>query len=458
MADACHLNFGKYTLFSCYGITANANMSPVAFAILFGNESGYAWKQFWEFVVEIHPCINREQVTVVTDQDKGQMNAIAHVMDKAGHFHCSWHWRQNIIKKCGGGSCKTPYSALWMYNKLLNCRSYEQIEALKEEHMPKMHNSDLNYLNKLTDTSQYPAARCAMGNGIYMYHRTSSAAVESMNAANKEIQQRTAVDLVNATILLMRLECKRFTKMKDLAWQSDNLLTPRVEMEFNETFDGISYRDFNITIDEKEDRFEVTTSRRCKPNKMFYVIIPKEPTRGSYFGRCSCGVDTRDAVPCEHMVAIVTSTRKPHLTRTNIMPHWWTRNTWQLQFPIDEQPVCCVNLAQIKSTNNPNNLFRYYPVWLAPNKVGRPKKGERRKSGIETAMNNKREVKRRNLRLYCQICGKHNHSSKDCWKDPVNAHKRPDSWKNDEELMTEIGIGADELVGDIGDEHLVGCA
>ncbi len=46
MADACHLNFGKYTLFSCYGVTANENMSPVAFAILFGNECGYAWKQF----------------------------------------------------------------------------------------------------------------------------------------------------------------------------------------------------------------------------------------------------------------------------------------------------------------------------------------------------------------------------------------------------------------------------
>jgi hypothetical protein len=25
MADACHLQLGKYTLFSCYGITANAN-------------------------------------------------------------------------------------------------------------------------------------------------------------------------------------------------------------------------------------------------------------------------------------------------------------------------------------------------------------------------------------------------------------------------------------------------
>ncbi len=39
MADACHFNFGKYTLFSCYGVTANSNASPVAFAIIFGNES-----------------------------------------------------------------------------------------------------------------------------------------------------------------------------------------------------------------------------------------------------------------------------------------------------------------------------------------------------------------------------------------------------------------------------------
>ena len=72
--------------------------------------------------------------------------------------------------------------------------------------MSKMHHTDYTYLNKLPDTSQYPAARCNMGEGIYMYHRTSSAAVECMNAANKEIRDRMAVDLVNATILLIRLE------------------------------------------------------------------------------------------------------------------------------------------------------------------------------------------------------------------------------------------------------------
>ncbi len=47
MADACHLNFGKYTLFSCYGVTANSNMSPVGFAIKFGNENTSNWTKFW---------------------------------------------------------------------------------------------------------------------------------------------------------------------------------------------------------------------------------------------------------------------------------------------------------------------------------------------------------------------------------------------------------------------------
>ena len=39
MADACHLHFGKYMLFLCYGVTANSNASPVAFAILFQNKN-----------------------------------------------------------------------------------------------------------------------------------------------------------------------------------------------------------------------------------------------------------------------------------------------------------------------------------------------------------------------------------------------------------------------------------
>ncbi len=83
-----------------------------------------------------------------------------------------------------------------------------------------MKSKGIQYLNNLTNELQYPAAQCAMGENIYMYHRSSSGAVESMNRANGEMRMRarTAVDLPNATILLLKLECTLFNKMKQEAW------------------------------------------------------------------------------------------------------------------------------------------------------------------------------------------------------------------------------------------------
>ena len=67
-ADAAHTAFGKYTLFSLYGTTANGNMYPVALGYVFGNENKAAWMSFWEFVVKIHPSLNEPECTIITDQ------------------------------------------------------------------------------------------------------------------------------------------------------------------------------------------------------------------------------------------------------------------------------------------------------------------------------------------------------------------------------------------------------
>jgi hypothetical protein len=50
-SDACHLNFGKYTLYMFYGIAANNNTFPVAMAILFRNEDKTGWVKFWWFAL-----------------------------------------------------------------------------------------------------------------------------------------------------------------------------------------------------------------------------------------------------------------------------------------------------------------------------------------------------------------------------------------------------------------------
>jgi hypothetical protein len=57
-ADVAHASYGKYTLFLAYGTTANGNMSPIAFGLLFGIKDTENWSKFWMFVKKIHPSID----------------------------------------------------------------------------------------------------------------------------------------------------------------------------------------------------------------------------------------------------------------------------------------------------------------------------------------------------------------------------------------------------------------
>jgi hypothetical protein len=96
-ADVAHMNFGKYTLYLCYGITANCNAFPVAFGIIFGNEDKEGWERFWKFASTRHPCLNHARVTIITDQQKGSIKAMAKVLPKAVNFFCSYHCGKNIL-------------------------------------------------------------------------------------------------------------------------------------------------------------------------------------------------------------------------------------------------------------------------------------------------------------------------------------------------------------------------
>ena len=420
MADACHLNFGKYTLFSCYGVTANSNASPVAFAIIFGNESTITWRQFWQYAIQLHPSINSGAITMITDQDKGQKNALTHFLNSVGHFHCSYHRRQNIIKMCGGGSGKLPNSALWMYNKLMRCKNLEQLEYNKDLHFRNMTNKDINYLNSITDESQYPAARCAMDPSVFMYSRSSSGTAESMNKANKEMRARTAVDLLNACILLIKLEVNRHYQMKKEVWGGSSVLTPRGLEEYAATFTNLHPRHFAFRLKEYEDNWTVFVKRINVPGKKEHIVIlPKQPVNDSHFGRCTCGAPQTDAVPCEHMsVVALASVVRPQITPMTIMPFWWKRSHWRLQFPLETCPEAKVTIKSVKEGRLPDFSLRLCPDWTAGSKPGRPKKGERIKSGLEAAMSKGKKggnsAKKGAKRRRCDVCGAYGHTFEEC--------------------------------------------
>ena len=65
------------------------------------------------------------------------------------------------------------------------------------------------------------------------------------------------------------------------------------------------------------------------------MLFSKSSINGSYFGTCTCGLDKTDAVPCDHMATIAQSSRIPTVTAISIMPIWWKREQWRLQFPFD---------------------------------------------------------------------------------------------------------------------------
>ncbi len=95
------------------------------------------------------------------------------------------------------------------------------------KYYPQMHPTAYHYLTKLEDKCQYPAARCAMGDNICMYSKSASLGVESMNRANHLVRERTGVDILNAMILLIKLEGNQFDWYKQKAWERDEILTNR---------------------------------------------------------------------------------------------------------------------------------------------------------------------------------------------------------------------------------------
>ena len=203
-ADAAHTAYGKYTLFSFYGTTANGNMFLVALGLVFGNENKQAWMSFCKFIAELHPTLNQPDVTSITDKCTGTEAAIDEFFPNAFQFHCLYHRAANILLNCKGGKLK--HSTHWLYCNLVNCGSVETLNRIKEKYSGELSAKQLQYLNEPDNEQKYPAARCAMGDNIFLYDHEASCGVESMNQANKLARERAAVNVVNAIMLLVQME------------------------------------------------------------------------------------------------------------------------------------------------------------------------------------------------------------------------------------------------------------
>jgi hypothetical protein len=93
-------------------------------------------------------------------------------------------------------------------------------------------------------------------------------------------------------------------------------------------------------------------------------------------------------------VAVSKLGRINGLTKSAVMPHWYTTAQWCNQFPKNTYINTHQTLKSIKASSTPHDELHYCPNWVGPQKKGHLKKDKRRKS-IADHMEQSAKKKRR---------------------------------------------------------------
>ncbi len=104
-----------------------------------------------------------------------------------------------------------------------------------------------------------------MGRTYYSakHGKESRDSVEAMHRANKLDCEKTAVDPLNAAILLLQLEGDRFNKWKRIAWGTDMPLTPKGMDLMKDAFNDVKVREYKLNMQQNmcSQRYNILVSK-----------------------------------------------------------------------------------------------------------------------------------------------------------------------------------------------------
>jgi hypothetical protein len=115
------------------------------------------------------------------------------------------------------------------------------------------------------------------------------------------------------------------------------------------------------------------------------------------------------------MVVIAMSSKIKGLTRTHIMPYWWTTAHWRAQFAMDVYCPTDISLNTVKSMTNADDHLWYCLSQVAARKKGRLKADVHEKSVVDHIKELVKKKQSRRTKFYCRICHKFDHNMADCF-------------------------------------------
>jgi hypothetical protein len=181
----------------------------------------------------------------------------------------------------------------------------------------------------------------------------------------------------------LKLESRRFARKKEIAWGSDEIVTPKGKKKHEEVMKDVHLRDFIIETEENEDHFCCRVKNNSATHVWRTTTFPIEEVNGSRFGTCTCGSPRMMGEPCMHMVVALKSGSVEGLNENNFMPTWWMISQMRVQYPIDMVIKADMDMASLMLEGEADHHICYCPPGAAPRKSGRPKGEGQMKGALE---------------------------------------------------------------------------
>jgi hypothetical protein len=362
------------TLLIAVGIDAEDRILPFAWALVPGeNETWWTW--FCEHLFEAFNGHFQPETVIISDRDKGLLNAVESKLPGTCHAMCCQHIAENIHKKFG----KQYRAPFWQIARAGSQRAFNAaIQALQNE-APDVEEyiASIGYENFAF--ACFPRPR---------YGHDTSNIVESTNSVWREIRELPPLQLLNGIYQWCITTWYQRYQVQPVPGSSSALSNTAYQAYKRREFAARSFQ----VLPSSDTTFLVTTTTQ---GTQYIVSLPPIELDQRPQGSCSCRKYDDFSAPCSHAVACISFLSRDPFYYFNPRYEW---NTSMRTYKRPIQPVTIQGLQARDSICPP---------------VKRAKRGRPKVARIRANYSAKKRI------YNCSVCLQSGHNRRICPNQPV---------------------------------------
>jgi hypothetical protein len=364
------------TLLIAVGLDAEDRILPSAFALVPGENVTW-WSWFCEHLVQAFDDALPPQYVIMSDRDKGLVQAVGSKLPGAYHAMCCQHIAENIHKRFG----KNYKARFWQIARASTQSAFDTAVQALQRDAPEVE----EYISSIGYNTfafmHFPHPRFG--------HDTSNI-VESTNSVWRDIRELPPLQLING---IYQWYIKTFRKRRNLKIMPGNSTLSNSAYRAYKPRESVA-RSYHVLL-ASETSFLVTTAKGAE----FLVNLPARAI-GELLGSCSCKKYQDHLGPCSHAIACIL-----HIGQ-DPYKYFFMYYGWETSKLTYERSIKLVTIQGLKVLRDEADQQVLPPIKRA--KRGRPKVARIRPTYQE------------DKRIYiCSVCRQSGHNRRLCPNQPV---------------------------------------